>query len=65
MGMFGPCPVPLPFCTLRSMESPLGGWRKWLHGQVLVHGKFNNLDLDSDLDLGSLKMFYLACKLLK
>ena len=37
-----------PFCRLSSIDVPLGGWRKWLYGQVLVQGKFSNLDLDSD-----------------
>lgn len=46
----GACTVPLPFCRLSSIDVPLGGWRKRLHGQVLVQGKFRNLDLDSDLD---------------
>lgn len=42
--------MPLPVCRLSSIDVPLGGWRKWLPGQVLVQGKFSSLDLDSDLD---------------
>lgn len=45
-----PCSVPQPFCTLKFIDVPLGGWGTWLHGQALVQGKFSNLDLDSDLD---------------
>lgn len=48
-----------PFLDTEVHRCPFGRVGTWLHGQVLVQGKFNNFDLDNDLDLGSLKMCFI------